>query len=80
MGHPKLEDLDGFSRIAAIPGDLVIYETSLESLGALSNIRSVGLNCVVRISLALTAGRRAAPAVRLVSAPVNSALNEAASH
>ncbi|KIY96320.1 hypothetical protein MNEG_11641 [Monoraphidium neglectum] len=50
MGHPKLEDLDGFSRIAAIPGDLVIYETSLESLGALSNIRSVGLNCVVGVN------------------------------
>ncbi|KAI8465168.1 MAG: hypothetical protein J3K34DRAFT_488825 [Monoraphidium minutum] len=50
LGHPVLEDLAGFSRLGAVPGDLVIYETSLQSLGELARVTSVGLSCVIGIN------------------------------
>jgi hypothetical protein len=49
MGSPLLGDLDGFSRLARVPGDLVVHGAGgLGSLSALSGVTSVGLSCVVR--------------------------------
>ena len=48
QGQPVLKDLEGFSRLTSVPGDLVVYETSLDSLAALGNVQTIGLSCVVR--------------------------------
>lgn len=49
MGAPRLADLDGFARVPAVPGDLVVHETAVASLEALRGIERVGLSLVVRV-------------------------------
>lgn len=58
MGHPVLEDLDGFSRILTVPGDMVIYETSISDLGAMAGLQAVGLSCVVSACCCVPAGKQ----------------------